>query len=370
MLITNFVYFQINERFRKSDLVLTQTKEELLMDLKIRNEITRTNSFSFSNISSLNGSQSPVDQQVNKIVKFIQCQKNLLVRKELQNLLPPLFCHLFIEMLKGKEWRPAHEFLRKYAYLLGHYQETPPQKINGTDPSSLMPHQIHFVLQNSQNAQMKFASTSKQNQISQLNIEEPKLNLFRSIVAALSCVRRLEDIKDNKLIINFRSCKYKAQLSRKSLAILNKYLAKHGHVLIIQVFHVWFSWDLYELHEDSNDSSSASSPDLLTISNNFDFSMMQDSSKHQRAQISRLSSECDNQKDIRFNFNNNRIDPSSLTNPQPKPDFQMDQFSETHTNELLSSNMKLKRLHDSLNRVNSKFHKPIRIFNINYTENR
>lgn len=369
----HFDCFQINERFRKSDLVLTQSKEDFLMDLKIRNEITRTNSFSFSNISSLNGSQSPVDQQVNKIVKFIQCQKNLLVRKELQNLLPPLICHLFIEMLKGKEWPPAHEFLRKYATLLGQYQEAPPQKVNGTDPSSLMPHQIHFLTQNNscnQNHQ-KFASTSKQqNQIVQLSIDEQKLNLFREIVSALSCLRRLEDTKDNKLIINFRSCKYKAQLSRKSLALLNNYLAKHGHVLIIQVFHVWFSWDLYELHEDSNDSSSTSSPDLLAVTNNFDFSMMQDNSRHQRAHMNRLSSDCDNQKDIRFNYNNNRIDSSLAQSLQQKPEHEMEHFSETHTNELLGSNMKLKRLHDSLNRVNSKFHKPIRIFNINYTENR
>lgn len=367
--------FQINERFRKSDLVLTQTKEDFLMDLKIRNEIQRTNSFSFSNISSLNGSQSPVDQQVNKLVKFIQCQKNLLVRKELQNLLPPLICHLFIEMLKGKEWRPAHEFLRKYAVLLGQFQETPPPRVNGTDPSSLAPHQIHFLSHpNNASAQnsysVKFASTSKQqNQITQLNIDEAKLSLFREIVALLSCLRRLEDTKDNKLIINFRSCKYKAQLSRKSLALLNSYLAKHGHVLIIQVFHVWFSWDLYELHEDSNDSSSASSPDLLAVTNNFDFSMLQQdtNSRHPRAHMNRLSSECDNQKDIRFNYNNNRIDASSTTQ---KPELEMaHNFSETH-NELLGSNMKLKRLHDSLNRVNGKFHKPIRIFNINYTENR
>lgn len=339
------------------------------MDLKIRNEITRTNSFTFSNISSLNGSQSPVDQQVNKLVKFIQCQKNSLVRKELQNLLPPLICHLFVEMLKGKEWKPAHEFLRKYSSLLGTFQEIPPQKVNGTDPSTLTPHQIHFLPHsNNPSSQMRFASTSKQIQIAQLTIEEQKLSLFREIVTNLSSVRRLEDTKDNKMIINFRSCKYKAQLSRKSLAILNKYLEKHGHVLIIQVFHVWFSWDLYELHEDSNDSSSPSSPEMLANNNNFDFTLQDNSSARlQRNNVNRFS-ECDNQKDIKFNFNNNRLDsPAVAQKDQQNTNYEL---NESETNELFGSNLKLKRLHDSLNRVNNKYHKPIRIFNINYTENR
>jgi transcription initiation factor TFIID subunit 5 len=72
------------------------------MELKIKSEISRTNSFTFSNISSLNGSQALVDQQVSKLIKFIQCQRNFKVRSELEMLLPPIVCHLFIEMLKGK----------------------------------------------------------------------------------------------------------------------------------------------------------------------------------------------------------------------------------------------------------------------------
>jgi transcription initiation factor TFIID subunit 5 len=350
--------------------VLTQSKEDFLMDLKIRNEITRTNSFTFSNISSLNGSQSPVDSQVNKLIKFIQCQKNSLVRKELQNLLPPLVCHLFVEMLKGKEWRPAHEFLRKYSSLLGTFQEITPQRINGTDPSTLMPQKIYFLPHSTNStSQMKFASTSKQPQIAQLNIEEQKLNLFRELVTTLSCIKDLQDTNDNK-IISFRSSKYKAHLSRKSHAILKKYLARDAHVLITQVIHSWFSWDLYELHEDSNDSSSPSSPEMLTTTNNnnFDFNSSENNSmvaRHQqhRNNVNRFSSECDNQKDIKFNYNNNRLD-------SPQIEQQTTNYDMNETNEFFGSNLKLKRLHESLNRVNSKYHKPIRIFNINYTENR
>ena len=315
------------------------------MDLKIRNEISRSNSFSFSNISSLNGSSSPVDQQFSKLLKFVQCQRHATVRKELETLLPPLICHLFVEMLKGKDWRPAHDFLRKFSSLVGNVQETPPQKVNGTDPSTISPQPIHFV------HHLNFHQSGSK----QLTVDDQKLSVFRELITNLSCIRRLEDAKDNKLVINFRSCKYKASLARKSIAILNKYLSKYGHVLVIQIFHVWFSMDLYELHEESNDDSesSASSVELPQL-NHFADAVKQQ--PHRNHRIDRFS-DCDNPKDIKFSINSSRFDyDAPLTN---------DEMDADH-----GSNLKMKRLQECLHRVDSKYHKPIRIFNINYTENR
>jgi hypothetical protein len=107
---------------------------------------------------------------------------------------------------------------------------------------------------------------------------------------------------------------------------------------------------------------------MLANNNNFDFTLQDNSSARlQRNNVNRFS-ECDNQKDIKFNFNNNRLDsPSMAQNEQQHTNYEM---NESETNELFGSNLKLKRLHESLVRVNSKYHKPIRIFNINYTENR
>lgn len=342
--------------------MLTQSKEDFLMDLKIRNEISRTNSFTLSNISSLNGPQSPVDPQVGKLVRFVQCQKSAIVRQELEALLPPLVCHLFIEMLKGKDWRPAHDFLRKYSTLVGTVQDILPHKINGSDPNAITPPQIHFL--QSHNFQPKLPGPSKQpNYVVQLNIDDQKLVVFRELITNLSCVRRLEDVKDNKLIVNFRSCKFKAQLARKTLTILNKFLSKHGHVLIIQILHVWFNINLYELHEESNEDSSSSSSDC-TILNNFDYTADVARRNHK---IDRFSdpSHCDKPKDIKFNiksrFHQNDYDSGSLT---------AGQVSDLQDSIMLGSNLKLKRLRECLHRVDSKYHKPIRIFNINYTENR
>lgn len=348
---------KINERFRKSDLVLTQSKDDFMMDLKIRNEISRGNSFTFSNISSLNGSQSPADQQFNKLLGCVQCQKNNTVRKELESILPPLLCHLFIEMLKGKDWRPAHEFLRKYSPLVGAIQEIPTQKSNGTD-TNLMPHQISFLPnQNASNLPQQLPSSSRNqpNQLVQLNIDEQKLTVFRDLIVNLSSVRRLEELKDNKLITSFRSNKYRTQMATKSLEILNNYLSKHGHVLIIQILHVWFSMELYELDQELNDDNSASSPDCA-ISKKFEYP--NDARKVHR--IVCYSDKAQSDKDAKMKTINR---------------FHQSGEAEKHNEEAAAGgetveNKNLKRLQDCLQRVENKYHKPIRIFNINYSENR
>ncbi|KAG5673540.1 hypothetical protein PVAND_003580 [Polypedilum vanderplanki] len=386
--------YPINERFRKSDLVLTQSKEDFLMDLKINSEISRTNSFTFSNISSLNGSygsQSLVEQQISKLIKFVQCQRNSIVRKELELLLPPIVCHLYIEMLKGKEWKPANDFLRKYACLVGSVQEVSQQKNNGSDPSFLAPHPIHFLPQSHtshlhQNIYNRFipstSSTSKHqspclNQLS--SIDEQKLNMFRELISNLSSLRRLEDVKDNKLICSFRSCKYKAKIANKTLFMLNKFLSKHGHVLLIQILHLWFCIDLYDLHDDDSSSSSSSGSSSSSSSssemNNFaeyaDSNMLHRNRSHSSSMIKTNSmhdrfndhdpSYCDTLgKDIKFNANKSALNQTCDDNS----DF-FDGGGNSHSN----SNLKMKRLQECLHRVDSKYHKPLRIFNINFTDN-
>jgi len=347
------------------------------MDLKINTEISRTNSFTFSNISSLNGSQSLVDQQVSRLVKFVQCQRNSIVRRELETLLPPIVCHLYIEMLKGREWRPAHDFLRKFSCLVGNVQEISQQKVNGSDSNLVVPQTIHFLPhQSSQTSSLQqniynriTPSTSKHQaaHISQLNLDEQKLLMFRELISNLSYLKRLEDVKDNKLILNFRSCKYKAKISNKTLSVLNKYLSKHGHVLLIQILHLWFNMDLYDLNDDSNDGSSSSSSsssqsDLLLHQNNYETHRNSSS----KSNIDRFTdpSYCDTlDKDIKFNVNSGLQYEKSALN-------RCDDNSMDILYGSTSSNIKIKRLRECLHRVDSKYHKPIRIFNINYTDNR
>lgn len=353
------------------------------MDLKIKAEISRTHSFTFSNISSLNGSQSLVDQQVSRLIKFIQCQRSNVVRRELEALLPPIICHLFIEMLKGKEWKPAHEFLRKYACLVGSVQDIIQQRLNGSDPTLIAPQPIQFLPSvNSQQQQNSHhfnnLRTSKQppQLLQLLSIDEQKLTMFREIIGNLSCIRRLEDVKDNKLICSFRSCKYKTRLANKTLSLLNKYLSKHGHVLLIQILHLWFTMDLYELHDDLNadgSSSSSSSYDECPPPsiNNFN------SNAYRKSDRFTDPSFCDtHEKDINKYSGIRTSTTASSPTTTASTTFNSNDFLNSGSVDNngggsgSSSNMKIKRLRECLHRIDQKYHKPIRIFNINFTENR
>ena len=298
------------------------------MDLKVKNDLSRTNCFTFSNISSLSGNQSVVDSQVKKLLRFIQSQKNPTVRSELETLLPPLICHLFIEMLKSKDWRPAHEFLRKYSQVIGPIQEIPPPRTNGTaDSNSMMP-PIQF--QKSQPPRLNGSPVLQ-------SLDEQTLNLFRDLITTLSMLRRIEDIKDRS-IMNFLSCKYKAQLSAKTLSSLNNYLSKHGHVLIIQTLHLWFS--LYEMQQESNDSDSSSSSECKNHI-----------ASHDAHQI-------DRGKDMK-----NILKTKSRLNDSTH--HLLSQLIDQSGSDAMASNLKSKRLIDSLDKIDQKYQKPMRIFSIN-----
>lgn len=54
-----------------------------------------------------------------RFVKFVETQSIPSIKYELEALLWPLVCHIYIEMIKGRDSRPAAEFLRKFAYLFG-----------------------------------------------------------------------------------------------------------------------------------------------------------------------------------------------------------------------------------------------------------
>ena len=102
--------------------------------------------------------------------------------------------------------------------------------------------------------------------------------------------------------------------------------------------------DLYELNANDGNLSSSSTSSSECSSNNF-YNRKSDPSY------------CDtHDKDIKRD--NRLVDDSN--------DFLVD----GEVAEESESNLKLKRLRDCLHRIDQKYHKPIRIFNINFTENR
>ncbi|XP_055613278.1 uncharacterized protein LOC129759781 [Uranotaenia lowii] len=274
--------YLINDRFRKSDLILTQSSEQIVMNTAIENEISKANSFLFSNIFCLNNNPAQVDQHFAKLCSFIKYQKDA-VRKELSELVFPLLCHLYIEMLKGRDWRPAIEFLRKHApVLVGPIEPStaPPssspllimnQKINGTveeQQASGIP--IATV----QSSAIIFTPTSEV--VSNFVIEANRLESFKQLIQKLSQITRIQDLDNDDLTLQFRSCQYVIRLSSVSIVALRRYLAKHGHSLVLQILRNWFSFetnddkDFLDYNPDTSKPKPDKRPRLLSPSNGID----------------------------------------------------------------------------------------------------
>lgn len=102
------------------------------------------------------------------------------LRNELKGLLYPVFCHLYIEMLHAGNRQAAAQFLKT--------------------------HQTEFSAE-----------------------------VERNFLEELSGVMTFQDIELKPLINAFRTRKYKVDLSDEAHICLQKYLAKFGHVILMQV---------------------------------------------------------------------------------------------------------------------------------------
>lgn len=154
-------------------------------------------------------------------------------------------------MTKGRESRPALDFLRKYAYLVGpiENQECPvANKQNGSKPDNLItddaqqtqspplpPSQIVFIIPPD--------DTDEANAVN---------SYFKELVQSLSMCLRIEEIESNEIIRRFRNAKYEMSLSLQSLYAIKHFLAKNGHVLILHILQNWFSFEINDALIDSD----------------------------------------------------------------------------------------------------------------------
>jgi transcription initiation factor TFIID subunit 5 len=333
------------------------------MDVSLKSEISRTNSFSYSNIVGLNSNGSLlVDQQFGKLLLFVQSQNDQQIRKDLEQLLPPLLCHLYLEILKGKEWKPAIEFLRKYSVILGQIeqaplmpiptqqQSSPHQRVNGTleDPSATASNiPINYVcsyVKQQQRLLNQIHSHLHQKPSHFLpNLNPENANTFRELVRELSMLQKMQDIEFSALIANFRSSKHQVKLGLSTLPVMIDFLSKHSHVLILQTLHTWFHIDATQLDESEEEPkirSASANPNNLSRSKN---------SNH-NSKNSSCNNNTSNSFNDQYNYQNEMLN-----------DFVKDEIGE---------NLKLKRLQETFKQINSSYHMPIRIFNINNTDNR
>lgn len=56
-----------------------------------------------------------MDQQFAKLIEFVDEVNEERERHDLKKMLPPMLCHLFLEMTKSRDGKLAGTFLKKYA---------------------------------------------------------------------------------------------------------------------------------------------------------------------------------------------------------------------------------------------------------------
>nr|CAD7412594.1 unnamed protein product [Timema cristinae] len=173
------------------------TLEQKIVSSVVEKEASRSNSFLYS---SCNFDPTQVDLQFSsyklRLKAWICGELNDEVwHCELAALLCPMFCHLYLEMLRVV---PRHEVTKFYKK-----------------------HEGMFV-----------------------GREEE----MRELARELAEVSSLEELDSKPLTRNFRMSQFHSVISPAAMNALQKYLAKDNNVILLQLLHTWFNFEIMLHH--------------------------------------------------------------------------------------------------------------------------
>ncbi|XP_014235071.1 TAF5-like RNA polymerase II p300/CBP-associated factor-associated factor 65 kDa subunit 5L [Trichogramma pretiosum] len=171
--------YQDPEVLKKTDKDNCCSSEEMILNVTAECSASRDNSFVFS---AINNDVLAAEQAYQKLKQCILGLNKPRIKHELQNILYPIFCHLYLEMLNTGNRQAAVQFM----------------KTNQTD----------------------FLSDKE-----------------RDFLEELSSVFSTQDIELRPFVNAFRTKKYKVELSDAAHTLLQKFLIKEGHIIIMQVIN-------------------------------------------------------------------------------------------------------------------------------------
>lgn len=214
---------------------LCHSAEQMAVSAIVENEASRSNSILFS---CINNDPSQCDSQYSRFVTFIKDIENETLKNELLAILCPLLCHMYLEMLRGGHRSPAQMFLKRHSASLPQRDQSFHQPVDGNLPSALYrPNSLEQLFNSLQNGT--------------IDNDTPDKDYMSQILDDLGSIYSLQEIETRPMVAAFRSCKYDVQLSQEALNILKKYLARHSHVILMQVLQTWFHIDI--INEDSTE---------------------------------------------------------------------------------------------------------------------
>lgn len=230
-----------------------QSAEQMAVSTIVQSEASRANSILFS---CINNDSSQYDIQYTRLVNFIKEIRIEKLKNELLGLLSPLLCHLYLEMLRGEHGGAAQVFLKRHSATLPQKDLSFHQPIDGNLPSALYrPNSLEQLFNSLQNGT--------------IDNETPEKDYMNQILDDIGSIYTLQDIETRPSIAAFRSCKYDIYLSQDALNMLKAYLAKHGHVLLIQVLQTWFHIDINSDNNKKNSEDEEEMESDMTVNRNF-----------------------------------------------------------------------------------------------------
>ncbi|XP_033215402.1 TAF5-like RNA polymerase II p300/CBP-associated factor-associated factor 65 kDa subunit 5L [Belonocnema kinseyi] len=171
--------YQDSDVFRKPERTGCSSSEEMTLNVTAECGTSRDNSIVFSAIIN---DPTAADQAYQKLKGWINGVAGDKLRSELRELLYPVLCHLYLEMLHAGNRQLAIQFLKT--------------------------HQNDFI-----------SRTEK------------------DFLDELSNVLSIQDIELRPLVNAFRTRKYKVDMSDEAHVCLHKFLSKYGHIILMQVIN-------------------------------------------------------------------------------------------------------------------------------------
>lgn len=203
---------------------------------------------------------------LDRFLNFADSHESVMVKVEMRTLSWVIFCHLYVELLKGNDPKLAADFLRKFVHIVGivenEYEPVEPL-LQPEDEPRYKCHQMteYFRFQcngaigekirPSASTKIKFKPCKE----ARTALDKPNVpghnaddtrGYFQDLIEALSQCHKVEELDAFIITRNFRSCKYEVILSQSSVNSLKSYLAGTGHIMIIQVLQIWIAVDVRE----------------------------------------------------------------------------------------------------------------------------
>ncbi|XP_076178618.1 will decrease acetylation [Ptiloglossa arizonensis] len=172
-------HYQTSEVFCKNTQLTCRTTDEMTLNATAASATSQDNSIIFSAISI---DVAAADQAYQRLKMWVNIALNDKLKMELKGLLYPVFCHLYLEMLHAGNRQAAIQFLKSH--------------------------------QNEFNSEIE-----------------------KDFLEELSSVFSVQDIELRPLVNSFRTRKYKVDMSDIAHLCLQQFLAKHGHIILMQIIN-------------------------------------------------------------------------------------------------------------------------------------